>query len=367
MTGFAVARPLEMASVRRAMPAPVDAETAKAYLKKLVVEATSNEPAYGAETRWDERRDQLGLFSYLRNVVLVHLKDNVNQAKGDKDPAVWMPPLQSYHCTYVRAWIEVKHFYDHGGRPCYIISSKRYSALPILRLMSTDHRPPPNDLADGFPKRKGLPPVAKFVCGAALVLSAGLAVPFLLAKRRAALPPTAVHLSSTSGPAALVARATSSSPASVLPAGRPPLRLLRDRDTKRADEGGKVDTFGAINHALKAFGVATMLVGVGTGTVFTGITLGLGITTLGEFQTLMRSLVRSSFPQLHAQLHSVSDPATSQYYRTEIWEQERVERALEDALEKGGWRGWLDEARRQLERERAVGQRMAEIEGARRS
>ncbi|KAG9074833.1 hypothetical protein FRC06_010430, partial [Ceratobasidium sp. 370] len=40
-----------------------------------------------------------------------HFKDNVNQAKGDKDPAVWMPPLQSYHCTYVRAWIEVKHFY----------------------------------------------------------------------------------------------------------------------------------------------------------------------------------------------------------------------------------------------------------------
>ncbi|KAG9089187.1 hypothetical protein FS749_001549, partial [Ceratobasidium sp. UAMH 11750] len=144
--------------------------------------------------------------------------------------------------------------------------------------MSTNQHLPPNDFADELPKRKGLPPVAKFVCGAALVLSAGLAIPFFFAKRRAALPSTAVHLSSTSGPAALVARASSGA-ANVGLAGRPPLRLLRDRDMKRADEGGKADTLGAIKHALKAFGVATMLVGVGTGTVFVGITLGLGITT----------------------------------------------------------------------------------------
>jgi hypothetical protein len=34
--------------------------------------------------------------------------DNVNQAKGDKDPAVWKPPLDSFHCTYARSWISVK-------------------------------------------------------------------------------------------------------------------------------------------------------------------------------------------------------------------------------------------------------------------
>ncbi|MFV2172367.1 HNH endonuclease family protein [Actinomadura sp. LOL_016] len=37
--------------------------------------------------------------------------DNVNQAKGDKDPAEWKPPLGSFHCTYARSWIDVKHRY----------------------------------------------------------------------------------------------------------------------------------------------------------------------------------------------------------------------------------------------------------------
>ncbi|MFV2110304.1 HNH endonuclease family protein [Micromonospora sp. LOL_015] len=38
--------------------------------------------------------------------------DNVNQAKGDKDPADWQPPLVSFRCTYARAWIQVKWYYD---------------------------------------------------------------------------------------------------------------------------------------------------------------------------------------------------------------------------------------------------------------
>lgn len=43
---------------------------------------------------------------------LIAVTDNVNQAKGDKDPADWMPPLASYHCTYVRSWIQVKSYYS---------------------------------------------------------------------------------------------------------------------------------------------------------------------------------------------------------------------------------------------------------------
>ena len=38
--------------------------------------------------------------------------DNVNQAKGDKDPAEWKPPLSSFSCTYARAWIQVKWYYS---------------------------------------------------------------------------------------------------------------------------------------------------------------------------------------------------------------------------------------------------------------
>ncbi|EIM90136.1 uncharacterized protein STEHIDRAFT_92898 [Stereum hirsutum FP-91666 SS1] len=43
---------------------------------------------------------------------LVAVTDNLNESKGDRDPAEWMPPLASFQCEYVRAWITVKHFYD---------------------------------------------------------------------------------------------------------------------------------------------------------------------------------------------------------------------------------------------------------------
>ncbi|TEB18769.1 hypothetical protein FA13DRAFT_1762511 [Coprinellus micaceus] len=43
---------------------------------------------------------------------LVAVTDSLNQAKGDKDPAEWMVPLASYRCTYVRAWVQVKYYYN---------------------------------------------------------------------------------------------------------------------------------------------------------------------------------------------------------------------------------------------------------------
>lgn len=43
---------------------------------------------------------------------LVAVTDNLNESKGDKDPALWMPPLASFRCTYIRAWITVKHYYN---------------------------------------------------------------------------------------------------------------------------------------------------------------------------------------------------------------------------------------------------------------
>ncbi|MFF6823070.1 DUF1524 domain-containing protein [Streptomyces longwoodensis] len=42
---------------------------------------------------------------------LIAVTDNVNQAKGDQDPASWMPSVSSYRCTYVRAWVQVKYYY----------------------------------------------------------------------------------------------------------------------------------------------------------------------------------------------------------------------------------------------------------------
>ncbi|MDQ0378438.1 HNH endonuclease family protein [Amycolatopsis thermophila] len=40
---------------------------------------------------------------------LIAVTDNVNQAKGDKAPDEWKPPLQSYWCTYAKMWIDVKY------------------------------------------------------------------------------------------------------------------------------------------------------------------------------------------------------------------------------------------------------------------
>ncbi|MFD3514033.1 HNH endonuclease family protein [Streptomyces sp. NPDC058657] len=40
---------------------------------------------------------------------LIAVTDNVNQEKGDKDPAEWLPPRTAYTCTYVRMWVHVKH------------------------------------------------------------------------------------------------------------------------------------------------------------------------------------------------------------------------------------------------------------------
>jgi hypothetical protein len=42
---------------------------------------------------------------------LLAVTDDVNQAKGDQDPATWMPSRTAYRCTYVRAWVQVKYYY----------------------------------------------------------------------------------------------------------------------------------------------------------------------------------------------------------------------------------------------------------------
>lgn len=40
---------------------------------------------------------------------LVAITDNVNQSKGDRDPARWMPPSTAAHCDYVTEWVLVKY------------------------------------------------------------------------------------------------------------------------------------------------------------------------------------------------------------------------------------------------------------------
>ncbi|MDQ0796628.1 HNH endonuclease family protein [Streptomyces sp. B1I3] len=42
---------------------------------------------------------------------LIAVTDNVNQSKSDQDPGEWLPSRTAYRCTYVRAWVHVKHYY----------------------------------------------------------------------------------------------------------------------------------------------------------------------------------------------------------------------------------------------------------------
>ena len=42
---------------------------------------------------------------------LLAVTDNVNQSKGDQDPATWWLSRTTYRCTYARAWVQVKYYY----------------------------------------------------------------------------------------------------------------------------------------------------------------------------------------------------------------------------------------------------------------
>jgi len=40
---------------------------------------------------------------------LVAVTDNVNESKGDKDPAEWLPPRTAARCAYAIQWVQVKY------------------------------------------------------------------------------------------------------------------------------------------------------------------------------------------------------------------------------------------------------------------
>jgi hypothetical protein len=60
----------------------------------------------GARSWTTAKREQFA--NDLSSPQLIAVTDNVNQAKGDKSPDTWKPPLTSYWCTYSRMWIGSK-------------------------------------------------------------------------------------------------------------------------------------------------------------------------------------------------------------------------------------------------------------------
>lgn len=69
----------------------------------------------GASSWTNDERE--GFANDLTRPQLIAVTDNVNQSKGDKDPAEWLPPTTSYHCYYARMWVDVKHHYDLTVNP----------------------------------------------------------------------------------------------------------------------------------------------------------------------------------------------------------------------------------------------------------
>jgi hypothetical protein len=63
---------------------------------------------------WNWNADQRKRFSndLDQPFFLIAVSASSNRSKSDRDPAEWMPPNASYHCEYVRIWIEIKRIWD---------------------------------------------------------------------------------------------------------------------------------------------------------------------------------------------------------------------------------------------------------------
>ncbi|MFB7938305.1 HNH endonuclease family protein [Streptomyces sp. NPDC056049] len=57
---------------------------------------------------WTAQRREAYANDQDASVSLVAVTDRVNQAKADRDPAEWMPPLPDVHCRYVGEWTSTK-------------------------------------------------------------------------------------------------------------------------------------------------------------------------------------------------------------------------------------------------------------------
>ncbi|MFJ9648601.1 HNH endonuclease family protein [Streptomyces sp. NPDC004244] len=63
----------------------------------------------GANSWTTSKRQQFA--NDLTRPQLIAVTDVVNQAKGDQDPAEWLPSTTSYRCTYARMWVHVKQYW----------------------------------------------------------------------------------------------------------------------------------------------------------------------------------------------------------------------------------------------------------------
>jgi hypothetical protein len=65
---------------------------------------------------WTESRRQ-SFANSLSTPQLIAVTDNSNSAKGDRDPAAWVPSRAAFHCTYARMWIGTKYQWGLSLQP----------------------------------------------------------------------------------------------------------------------------------------------------------------------------------------------------------------------------------------------------------
>ncbi|WP_280384128.1 GmrSD restriction endonuclease domain-containing protein [Nocardia wallacei] len=76
------------------------------YVEIVLVAARGAGGRSGAADWSAERREQFA--NDLDDPQLIAVTAASNRAKGDQDPAQWLPPNTAYRCTYARMWVAVK-------------------------------------------------------------------------------------------------------------------------------------------------------------------------------------------------------------------------------------------------------------------
>jgi hypothetical protein len=59
-------------------------------------------------SKWDAAKREQYANDMGDPVSLIAVTAASNRSKSDQDPGEWLPPLASYHCAYVKQWVQVK-------------------------------------------------------------------------------------------------------------------------------------------------------------------------------------------------------------------------------------------------------------------
>lgn len=96
--------------------------------------------------------------------------DNVNQSKGDRDPASWLPPLADATCRYASAWVQVKSRWNLA------VDAAERTALEGILAGDCGSQPAAVTVNDGAPDAPAT--VARFGGADRYVVAAGIAAQY---------------------------------------------------------------------------------------------------------------------------------------------------------------------------------------------